>query len=288
MERSTIIPAPSWVIILLVIGAPFLGWFVQIWLKAFIEKRVQFGIDRQLETIRSEIRLSEERLKSELRTREAEIALLREGVMSGRSSRIALVEKRRVEAVDRLWRAFTRLTRMKGPAMSLSTLRVDAIAKSVPTDPKTREFVQILTKAMEGTDFEERMTEIRADEERPFVSEMTWALYSAYTAVILGGWAVLKILSIGAENSDKLINRGHVDGLLKVALPHQSNYIDTHGEASHYHLLEEIEQNLIAELKRSLLGEESDADNVKRSSAIMKEVAKVTSDTERISAAAVT
>jgi hypothetical protein len=130
------------------------------------------------------------------------------------------------------------------------------------------------------------MKEIRADEERPFVSDLAWALYSAYAAVVLGGWAVLKMLSFGAEDVDKLINRKHVDDLLKAALPHQAAYIDKYGAGGHVHLLDELERHIIAELRRSLNGEEADAENVKRSSDIMQQVAKVTTDTQKMSSAA--
>ena len=277
---------PMWLAVVVVLGLPIAGFAARTWLKAFIERRVQFGMESQLEGVRGEIRKSEERVKSDLRSREAELASLREGVMGGRAARMALVDKRRIEAVDRLWLAVSRLSRMKGPAMSLSILKVDAVASRVPKDPKVREFVEIMTNSMGGSDFEERMKEIRADEERPFVSDLAWALYSAYAAVVLGGWAVLKMLSFGAEDVDKLINRKHVDDLLKAALPHQAAYIDKYGAGGHVHLLDELERHIIAELRRSLNGEEADAENVKRSSDIMQQVAKVTTDTQKMSSAA--
>ncbi len=166
--------------------------------------------------------------------------------------------------------------------MSLSVLKFDAVAKQVHNDPKLREFVEKLTETLGGDGFEERMAEIRADEERPFVSEFAWALYAAYAAIILGAWATMKILSIGAEHVERYIKRDHVNGLLKAVLPHQADYIDKYGEAAYYHLLEELEKNILAEMKRSLDGAESDDENIKRSSEIMAQVAKVTSDTEKL------
>ena len=277
------ITVPMWFTILVVLALPVAGFATRIWLKAFIERRIQFGMDTQLEGVRGEIRQSEERLKSDLRSREAEIASLREGVMGGRAARMALVDKRRIEAVDRLWFAVAKLTRMKGPAMSLSILKLDAIASRVSRDPKVRDVVELMSDRMGGKDFDERMKDIRAVEERPFVSDLAWALYSAYAAVVLGAWAVLKMLSLGQKDVDKLINRKHVDDLLKTALPHQADYIDKYGAEGHVYLLDELERQIIAELRRSLTGEEADAENVKRSSEIMQQVAKVTTDNEKMS-----
>jgi hypothetical protein len=52
------------------------------------EKRIQYGFDAKIENLRAE-----------LRTKEAEISALREGVLSGRANRQALLDKRRLEAV---------------------------------------------------------------------------------------------------------------------------------------------------------------------------------------------
>jgi hypothetical protein len=58
-------------------------FFSRQWLVARIEKGVQHGFDSRLEAIRAELRASEERLKSTLRDRENEIALLRNTVLAG-------------------------------------------------------------------------------------------------------------------------------------------------------------------------------------------------------------
>ena len=80
-------------------------FFSRQWLVARIEKGVQHGFDSRLEAIRAELRASEERLKSTLRDRENEIALLRNTVLAGSASRQPLLDKRRFEAVERVWTA---------------------------------------------------------------------------------------------------------------------------------------------------------------------------------------
>jgi cell division protein FtsB len=71
----------------------------RIWIKASIEKRVQHQFDEKIESVRTELRKSEEKFKQEMQAREAEISALRDGVMGGRATRQAIIDKRRLEAV---------------------------------------------------------------------------------------------------------------------------------------------------------------------------------------------
>ena len=59
------------------------------WIKANIERSVQHNFDARIEGVRSELRKAEETFKSDLRSKEAEILALREGVLgSGPINRI--------------------------------------------------------------------------------------------------------------------------------------------------------------------------------------------------------
>ena len=93
----------DWTLLGLVIGVPLIGLATRTSIKAFIEKRIQHGFDERLESMRAEFKRSEELLKSELRLREAERSVLHSTILSGRSQRQALLDKRRIEAVERLW-----------------------------------------------------------------------------------------------------------------------------------------------------------------------------------------
>jgi hypothetical protein len=72
---------------------------------AVISKGVQHGFDVKIENVRIELRNNEERFKSELRDKESEIARLRNSVLSGNASRQSMLDKRRFEAVEKIWTA---------------------------------------------------------------------------------------------------------------------------------------------------------------------------------------
>jgi hypothetical protein len=98
-----------WFLLLLNVAIGVLIFIGRNWIKARIEQSVRSGFEAKLEALRSDLRRSEEDLKSELRSKEAEITALRDGILSGRTQRQALVDKRRLEAIDGLWAAFTTL-----------------------------------------------------------------------------------------------------------------------------------------------------------------------------------
>ena len=120
-------------------------FFSRQWLVARIEKGVQHGFDSRLEAIRAELRASEERLKSTLRDRENEIALLRNTVLAGSASRQPLLDKRRFEAVERVW---TAVNNMAGHFRLLSEfmarMNIDEMAKDVG-DPRMKRVLSMFS-----------------------------------------------------------------------------------------------------------------------------------------------
>ena len=61
-----------------------------------LTKSVQHDFDKKIESVRADLRASEERFKAELREKEAEIAALRSGALSVLASRHAALDKRRL------------------------------------------------------------------------------------------------------------------------------------------------------------------------------------------------
>jgi hypothetical protein len=108
------------------------------WLKASIERSVQHRFDARLEELRADLRKSEEGLKSELRLKEGQITALRDGVLSGRAQRQALLDKRRLEAVDRLWAAFMALAPFAGVSKFMSVFDFDVVAQDAPLNSNMR------------------------------------------------------------------------------------------------------------------------------------------------------
>lgn len=242
-------------------------------IKAEIEKSVQHKFDAKIETLRAEIRKNEEEFKSELRLKETEISALRDGVLGGRVNRQAMLDKRRLEAVERVWAAVTELAPFKFASATMSNIKFDAAAKEASRDPKVR----LLFKTM-GLPGSGKFPENPAKNERLFVSPIAWALFSAYATVLSVSVLQMKMLELGLAEANKLLDTEKIKTIMKAALPHQTEFIEKYDSTAYHILLDELEEKLLGELRKLLDGVETDEAAIAQSAKIMKAVDEVAAD----------
>jgi hypothetical protein len=236
-------------------------------LKAWIESGVEYRFNSRLEELRADLRRSEEELKSQLRIKETEITALRDGVLSGRTQRQALVDKRRIEAVEKLWSGIVALTPYKGLSATIATVNVDALAKR-SDDPKIQQYIAIVSSPIKRDP--EALSNNPAKNERPFVSALAWAYFFAYMTIVSIAFASLKLAEIGTQNLSELFARDSIRNLLKAVLPHQSEFIDRNEPNTYHYLLDEIELKLLTELQKILRGEDQDSAGIEQAARIME------------------
>lgn len=152
------------------------------YLQIKITRSVQFRFDEKLEKIRAELRESEERLKSNLRVKETEISALRDGALSGRTQRQVLVDKRRLEAVEKVWRCAT-VTSLPYHTVAgfMAHLEISEVQKRLKTGSKLNGFFDQITKNI--PDDQLNLNDIMS--EQIFISPIAWAYFSAYRIVLM-------------------------------------------------------------------------------------------------------
>jgi hypothetical protein len=268
-----------WISLFFSVGTPLVIFIGRNWLKARIEKGVQHHFDRQMEEIRADFRASEERLKSNLRDRESELATLRNTVLTGSASRQALLDKRRFEAVEKVWTAVNDMARLKSLSSFMALLNIKEVSKRA-RDPKMQQFLSMMGSGAPEID------EIKnvARDERPFLPELAWAYYSAYSTILFGNLALFKVLQVGMDEPEKVLTREGTKKILKATLPHQSEWIDSTEPERYYYLLDELEEKLIGELRKILDGAEADQAATERGHSILNTLNMV--DLERVKQAA--
>jgi hypothetical protein len=244
------------------------------WLLAWISKGVQHRFDVKLEELRAELRKNEEGFKSDLRDKEAEISTLRNTVLSGSASRQGLLDKRRFEAVEKVWDTVNDLARLKPLSGMMAVLNLKEVANEVK-DPRMQQVLKIIGAGVPDI---QDLKNVAANEQ-PFLPELAWAYFAAYRTILIGNLFVYTILKTGVEESHKYFSYEGAKKILKVALPHQTKFIDEHEPETYYYLLEEIEACLLAELRKILEGKEVDQATVLRAKEIMDVVNHV--DAER-------
>lgn len=235
-----------------------------------LKASVEHEFNAKLESLRADLRKSEESFKADLRAKETQIEVLRSGALSGLASRQATLDKRRLEAIDHLWAGIETLVPLKLAAMSMAAIKFDVSLKLASEDQKVRDFFAKLPGNIDLKTF----PKIDVHKSRPFVSELAWALFSAYQAIVGYATTQLQMLKIGVNIPD-LLNTEHVSKLAKAALPWWTDYIDKVGSAGYYNMLEPLEAELLKELRRMMRGEESDKASVELAANIMEEVKMV-------------
>ena len=228
----------------------------------WVAKSVEHRFDVDLENVRSE-----------LRNRESQIGALTANVLSGRASREAALQQRRVAAAEKLWAAAVKIAPYRGAIESMATLNLAAVTERVKSDGKLRQFMGVLAKNYDLS----QVSFADADNERLFLSELAWAYFAALRAICAISVFQLKLLDLG-EDPREIANSEAVVKLLKAALPAYGEFIDQHGAAAYSALAEPLEMLLLAELRRILEGKDQDqraianaADIIQSADAVMSE-----------------
>jgi DNA-binding protein Fis len=264
-----------WLLLLLNLATGGLIFIGRNWIKARIEQSVRSGFEAKLEALRSDLRRSEEELKSELRSKEAEITALRDGILSGRTQRQALVDKRRLEAIDGLWAAFTSLAPFVMVSKMMGSINFDVAAREVHQHPNTQQFFRMISGG-DQTETLAKMAQHSGKSQQPFISPLAWAYFSAYQTVVVGAYIRAKVLEIGLKDAQELITHDPIKDVLKTALPHYSQFIDEQPVGAYHLLLDDLEKHLIAELQKMIRGAEQDQASIEQAALIMEMVEKAT------------
>jgi len=226
-----------------------------------------------MEELRAELRKNEERFKSELRDKEAEIAALRNSILAGSVSRQSLLDKRRFEAVEKLWTAVNDLAQLKPLSSIMAIVNFKEAAKDA-NHPKMQQFLSMIDHV--APDVKNLKKNIARDEQ-PFLPELAWAYFIAYKTILYGSFMRFSALKFAVP--DRYLTNVATKRILTAALPHQSNFIDENEPETYHYLLDEIEGYLLIELRKVLEGKDADQAATARAKEIMDAVNHA--DTER-------
>ena len=245
-------------------------WLLRSVISTRLKASVKHEFDQKLEAQRTSLRNNEEAFKADLQSKANEIAALRSGALTGLASRQAALDARRIQAVDQLWSAILALAPAKAVSATMAIVKFEAAAKLSAENPRAREMFGVLGGQLDPTNLGSKS----AAAARPYVSEMAWALFSAYQAIV--SVAVLKqqILKSGLDMTE-IVDIDTIKRLVAAALPHQAEFVAKHDTGAYHYLLDELESRLLGELRTVLEGVDSDKASVKQAAEILKESERV-------------
>ncbi len=161
--------------------------------------------------------------------------------------------------MERIWTAVNDSAQYKSLSQSMALLIYDVLAKRT----------QLLSVIDNVPNADPQTLKNIARDERPFVPEIAWAYYSAFTSVLAFNVARFKILQSGIENPQLFISADYTRNILKAALPHRTQFIEEQDPSAYHYLLDEIEDKLLNELRKILDGKEADQSSIQHGSDLL-------------------
>ncbi|SCB41600.1 hypothetical protein [Rhizobium multihospitium] len=218
-------------------------------LKSMIEQSVKHGFDRQIETLRADIKSKEEDLRS-----------LRSGALSALSAKHEELDRRRIKAAESLWRAVIDQRKYRSAISTVAILNIAKIDETIKSGgveaEKMRTFAEVIWQTT-GLADQGQPNELVADVEQLFVSDEAWLAFDALRTI--GGHAAITLLTLknGLDLGIlKKLSSGN-DAIKKV-LPEYSSYIDQYPEVAPLYLVDQLQEKLLRELRGSFSQSDTD------------------------------
>lgn len=217
-----------------------------------------------------------ENVKSELRSREAEIAAIREMAVSASTGRGREVDARKLKAIDDLWEGFLEAKKKSYVLHTMTSLNLDVLGKRVE-ESNVQEFIASIFP--NAKDLASSWNLDQANSTQPWVSDLAWAYYSAYAAIVSYCLAWAQTATLGLDPQE-FVSQKHVNELLAVAMPRVKIDAGKDNSALYKVAGEHLESELILELKEIIKGEQADQDAVLRAKKIMDAANNLDKDVE--------
>lgn len=239
------------------------GWLA----KSAVDAGIKHTFERQIET-----------LKSELRDNELAIQSLRSNVLGRLAARNQELDKRRLNASSALWAATVGERQFAMLVAMVSRLNIPAIREITERDPVQREKIMQLGEFIwmsSGLANFKRASDGGPDVERLFLPADAWLMYEALRGVGAGAIATVAAIKTGAPLS-LLREAGETNDKLKAALPHQVKVIEKYPYSAPGLLVEELEQKILASLMKSIEVDEQQFDAIEKVAAIPNGASRLT------------
>lgn len=219
-----------------------------------LSKAVQHEFDAKVET-----------LKSELRSREAELGTLRDSVMNGRLHRHGIVETRKLQAVDKLWEATLTLGALKPQSDMMKVFEFDGAMAAIKKDPTVSQFFEEVGRMIP----ELEKIQHEGEQQRPFITASAWAQFAAYRAVLTYSAMQFEVMRNGVTLIE-LADGSEVMKLVRLAAPELESYLEGIGRQGFPHLVDVLQQKTLSELIKMVDGADIDQTELARSAEIVQ------------------
>lgn len=256
MEAFDFLPS---VIIVAVIST--VAWVFRSFIKAWIDSRVHTVSQRDLDQFRAE--LHEEK---------ANMAAVRDSVLSGRMSRQTIVDQRRFDAIDELWHCVRDFDRLALAPRYLEVIKIDSVFDVIDQEPSLHTFFEFIAKGMPENAEMKRGSNLLDH----YIPAEIKGLYLLYAQIVLMCWSIVQAGRMGFD-ARKFLNLESMNDDVKKHLPYCSEFIETYGKYSWIFLAQTVRDALELQLRSFVDGTQADYDALEKF-AIKRQVLPSTAD----------
>jgi hypothetical protein len=123
-------------------------------------------------------------------------------------------------AIERVWAEVTELSRYRYLSSYAEALNIDAIVEATSKNAGDRQKMSEFATVLLGNlaDPKTQAFESTANKERPFVPELTFALFMSYRSLVL--WPYLLLHSLRLQGDLRLLKTEPIVEIARKALPH--------------------------------------------------------------------
>jgi hypothetical protein len=239
-------------------------------LPARIKESIRHEFDQKIETAKSDLRRGEEALRADLKRKEDEISSIRNAGLFVMGNRHTSLDRRRLEATERVWSAVVQYGPVKMLARFSERINMEVALNTAAITgtegESVRQFAEGLLKAS-GAVLENLPKS--PESERPFLTSQAWKAYTALNGTL--GLIMVQFAALRFGTGNKSLKEPNaLLTLVKSVLPHQADYVDRYNAASLPFLISELEERLLAELISGLDGSTTDQQAIGQAAKIAK------------------
>jgi hypothetical protein len=131
------------------------------------------------------------------------------------------------------------------------TINFEKAAEIAESDAETREFFAMVGSTFKFDAYVESLKEADPQSLRPYVTQLGWAYYEAYSAIITFYTLRQKVLEIGAP-AKILTDENHLKSVILEAMPHQAALYEKFDKVYPWIFLEPLRDSILLEVKKMI------------------------------------
>jgi hypothetical protein len=233
------------------------GWLSRTWILTRLREAIRLETDSKLQTLRSDLQRANDSLQS----------ITDAGQKAFSQVQIAQLPHR-IEAIRSVWGSVIAWNPYSMVVTFVAVLPLDWV-KKYGSDPKTKENFSILLGAPGHIEFLKQQNKVETV--RPFLSERSWALYSAYNSFYLSRIMKAAMFLFPTFDHVELWKRADERALVVASAPEDIvRQYDTDSLLGGNAYLSHIKEELVKEFRAELSGTRHSDNAVTNTSTILK------------------